>query len=329
MFDLEKEIKNWKKQLHKNPSFEEGYIEELESHLRDLTEDKIKKGVNEEKAFESSVLEIGNIKNINKEFSKAHLPNYNNNSWYSRLFSAALFLNYIKIALRNFNKNMGYSFINIGGLAIGITVVFFVALYINYETSFDKQFKDSNKIYRVVKDFVFEDGTIPDATTPPALAPALKNELPEVEATLKIMPGWGSKYLMSSGENKFYEENVLKADSNFFEIFNVEILSGDINKALEQEDAIIITESTAKKYFGDKNPVSQIIHIEVFDQKKDRVVKAVIKDFPETTHFSFDFLLPMHKTANDNWGWYNYYTYIKLKPGVSVESLDEKIQKII
>lgn len=329
MFDLEKGIKNWRKSLHKNKSFEDGYIEELESHFRDLIEEKIKKGRSEEEALNEAASKIGNLKSINKEYSKAYSPDYKmSNSWYRELFIPALFFNYIKIAIRGFNKNRGYSFINISGLAIGMAVIFFAALFINYETSFDKQFKDNDRVYRVVKDFVFEDGIIPDATTPPALTQALKNEIPEIETALKILPAWGAKYLMSYGENKFYEEKILQADSNFFEIFNAETISGNINNALEQNNAVIITESIAKKYFGSKNPISKTLHVEIGTKKTDRVIKAVIKDLPENTHFEFDFLIPIDKNTSNTWGRYNYYTYIKLKENVSAVSLDSKIQKV-
>lgn len=329
MFDLNKSIRKWKRSLNKQRFLEDGYKEELSSHFTDLINEGIKNRLSEEEAFKKAILKIGDLKEINTEYSKSDLTGFGKtNSWYGQLFISALILNYIKIAFRNFSKNKGYSFINTSGLAIGLTVVFFVALYINYETSFDKQFKDSDRIYRVVKDFVLEDGIVPDATTPPALAPALKSSLPEVDATLRIMPTWGSKYLISYGDKKFYEENVLKADSNFFEIFNADVVRGSINKALEKEDAVVITESVANKYFGDNDPVGKTVQVEISGNNKDKVVKAVIKDFPENTHFNFDFLIPMHKGIDNNWGWYNYYTYIKLNNNVYADSLDSKIQKI-
>src|SRR6187549_1153048 len=123
--------------------------------------------------------------------------------------------NYVTIAFRNLLKNKAISFINIFGLASGMACALLIILFINDELSFDRFNKDPERIFRVVKDFVNEDGSkLPDATTPPALAPAMQKEIPEIERTVRIFSNWGSKYLLKYGDKKFYEEGLYRVDSS-------------------------------------------------------------------------------------------------------------------
>ena len=281
MFDLNKAILKWKKGLRKNKSFEDGNVEELEIHLRDTIESELKLGVSAEEAFEKAVKNVGEIKEINKEYKKSHVYS-TEKSKFSQMWMPALFSSYFKIALRSLKKNKSYSIINIGGLAIGLAVCIFITLFIRYELSFDKHNKDKERIYRVVKDFVFDDGTLPDATRPPALAPALAREIPEIEEAIRRMPSWGSKLLFQYGEMSFYESSFLLTDSNFFSMFSVTPLKGNLDNALTGENNIVITESMAQKYFGSKNPIDEVLETERNGTKQNVIVKAVIKDFPRT-----------------------------------------------
>src|SRR5215470_10610596 len=115
--------------------------------------------------------------------------------------------NHLKITLRNLWKNKTFSFINIFGLATGIACSLLIFLFVQDELSYDRFHKDAVNIYRVVKDFVNDDGSrLPDATTPPALAPAMQQQIPEVERVTRIFPTWGFKYLVSYKEKRFLEE---------------------------------------------------------------------------------------------------------------------------
>jgi putative ABC transport system permease protein len=244
-----------------------------------------------------------------------------------------MFRNYLKIAIRNLGKHKTVSFINIFGLAIGITVCLLIGLFIQDELSYDRHHKDAGRIYRVVKDFVNDDGTkLPDATSPPAIAPALQKDLPEIEVTARLMPGWGGRFFMQAGEKRFVEENLCRADSSIFDVFTFHFLKGDPKTALAPTDAIVLTESTAKKYFGSDNAVGKVISFNNAPLK----VTAVIKDIPGNSHFTFDFMIPLRfrnntggfRDINSNWGWYNYYTYIKLKPGAAITAVDKKIREV-
>src|SRR5688572_3271449 len=242
--------------------------------------------------------------------------------------------NYIKIAWRNLLRYKGISLINILGLSIGITCCILVSLFIIDERSYDKYHTDAGRIYRVVKDFVNDDGSkLPDATTPPAIAPAIQKDIPEIETVVRLFPGWGGKFYVRNGEKRFIEENLYRADSSIFDVFTFHFLQGDPKTALKNPDAIILTESIAKKYFGNENPIGKTLEINTWGPKP---VTAIIKDMPENSHFRIELLMPLvfrnnngeRQDINSNWGWYNYYTYIKLKPGANIASVDKKIRDV-
>ena len=245
-----------------------------------------------------------------------------------------MFKSYFKIAVRNLMRHKGFSFINIAGLAIGMAACILVALFILDEISYDRYNKDANRIYRVVKDFVNDDGSkLPDATTPPAIGAAVQREIPEVEHMARLYPGWGNKFYVRNGEKKFIEENIYRADSSVFDVFSFSFLKGDPKTAMRAPNAIILTETAAKKYFGNEDPIGKTLDIDFWPPS---VVTAVIKDVPENSHFKFDLLAPLRFTdragkpidINTIWGWYNYYTYVKLKPGADEKVLDKKIRDV-
>jgi len=242
--------------------------------------------------------------------------------------------NYFKIAWRSLLKYKGFSLINIFGLSIGITCCVLVSLFIKDELSFDRYHKDADRIYRVVKDFVNDDGSrLPDATTPPAIGAAIQKDIPEIEYMVRFMPGWGGKFYVRNGEKKFIEENVYRADSSIFDVFSFTFLRGNPGTALKDIQSVVLTESMAKKYFGNEDPIGKTLEIDTWTP---RVVTAVIKDIPENSHFKFDFLCTLKYfdrnnqpiDINSRWGWYNFYTYIKIKPGANIASVDKKIRDV-
>jgi putative ABC transport system permease protein len=238
--------------------------------------------------------------------------------------------NYLKIAFRNLSKNRILSFINIFGLASGIACSLLIILFIKDELSFDKFNKNPERIYRVVKDFVNDDGSrLPDATTPPALAPAMQKDIPEIESTVRIFSNWGRKYLIKFGDKKFYEEGLYRADSSIFNVFNFKFIHGSATTAFSQLKSIVLTESSAKKYFGDDDPMNKILDI---DGMGPYLVSAVIKNVPSNSHFTFDFLISARTIGGPidaNWGFYNFYTYIKLKNKTNIASVEPKIKALV
>jgi len=237
--------------------------------------------------------------------------------------------NYFKIAFRNLMRHKGTSFINIFGLAVGMTCCLLIMLFVKDELSYDRFNKDAGNIYRIVKDFVNDDGTrLPDATTPPALAPAIQKEIPGIDHVTRVFPGWSNKFSMKYGNKIFLEERLFRVDSSFFDVFTFPFVKGDARTALEKINSIVLTESAAKKYFGDDDPVGKVIQS---GNLGDMMVTAVLKDVPGNSHFHFDFLISNRKFAGNidgDWGFYNFYTYIKLKEGTEITSVVPKIQAI-
>jgi len=237
--------------------------------------------------------------------------------------------NYIKIAIRNLWKNKGLSFINIFGLATGMACSLLIFLFVKDELSYDRFHNGSDRIYRVVKDFVNSDGTsLPDATTPPALAPAAQREIPGIEHVTRVFPNWGSNSLVTYQDKHLYTEKIYRADSSFFDVFNFPFIKGSSKHALQDVNSILITESAAKKYFGTEDPMGKVLKI---DQLGDMMVAGILKDIPGNSHFHFDMLVPIKKFGermNSNWGWYNFYTYIKLQPNTKIATVEEKIRAL-
>lgn len=236
---------------------------------------------------------------------------------------------YFKIAIRTFWKNKSFSSINITGLSIAMACFTIILLYVNNELSFDRYHKNAADIYRVVKDFVNDDGTrIPDATTPTALAPALRKDLPEVAYATRLLPAWGRKYLIQHGQKHFYETNLIQIDSSFFEVFDFPFVNGNKTNAFKDDQSILLTQTSAKKYFGNEDPVGKILRINI-NNGEDYTVTGVLKDVPQNSHFTFDFLIPFaagNRNGDNDWNGYNFYTYVLLKPNSNPNTFNKKLQ---
>src|SRR5882672_1044220 len=198
----------------------------------------------------------------------------------------------IAIAARHFIKNKRSSFINIVGLTTGLSGFICIMLFVEHELSFDKFHSRYADTYRVVKDFVNADGTsVPDATTPPALSKAFRTDLAEVETATRFTPPWGRLYLLQYEDQKFYETKLIRVDQEFFHVFDFKFVSGSRENALKQIHSIVMTESAAKKYFGNADPVGKTIRMNM-NGGTDYEVSGVLKDIPDNSHFTFDLLIP-------------------------------------
>jgi putative ABC transport system permease protein len=240
--------------------------------------------------------------------------------------------NYFKIGFRNLFRNKIFSCINIFGLAVGMACSLLIFLFVKDELSYDKFNKDAGNIYRVVKDFVNEDGSrVPDATTPPALAIAMQKEIPEVTCATRMFtnPDWGQNFLFKYNNKKFNEQKIFFVDSNFFNVFTFSFIKGNAQNVFKDVNSIVITESVAKKYFGNENPIGKTLQADQF--LGGLAVSGVIKDIPFNAHFDFDFAIPLNKLGGDkdiDWGWYEFYTYAKVKPHTNIATFTKKIQAI-
>lgn len=243
-----------------------------------------------------------------------------------------MFKNYFVIAWRNLWKNRVFSGINIIGLSAGMMCFIVIVLYVKNELSYDRFHKNSDRIYRVAKDFVNNDGSsIPDATTPPALTVALRNNIPEVAYATRFMPAWGRNFLIQNGDKKFYETELLRIDSSFFEVFDFPFTNGNKANAFKGDLSVILTERAAQKYFGNEDPVGKTVKIDL-NNGQHFVVTGVLKNPAQNAHFTFDFLVPFSSrsdsTFRNDWDRHAFYTYVLLKPNTNVASFTSKLQPL-
>jgi len=225
-----------------------------------------------------------------------------------------MFKNYLKIALRSLNKNRVYAFINILGLALGLMVTILVFMFVIDELSYDKHWSGYDRIYRSgIKANLM--GQVMDAPISPSpMSQAFRTEFTDVETAtrLEVM---NQESLMRHEQNKIYIENGVRVDSTFFKVFDYEFVMGNSETALNEENAIVLTEETAKKLFGDKNAFGEIVN---YDNQQDYIVKGIVKEPRGEGHFEFNMFLAQND-VEPIWMSNYVYTYVKLREGVDVE----------
>ena len=240
-----------------------------------------------------------------------------------------MFKNYFNVTVRNLIKHKFYSFINILGLTAGVSCFLMILLYVADEVSYDKYHQEADQIYRL--DFL---GTINGNTFNTCLssvpaAEALVNDYPEVKEAVRLRQR--SEYLVKKldGEQTFKEQRVVFADSNFFSFFGLPVVQGDPNSMLKGPDKVAISQSTAKKYFGENDPLGQTL---VFGNDYKYEVTGIFADIPRNTHFHFDFMLSMvslDESRNKIWMSFNFVTYLRLQEGTSPEVLESKFPALV
>ncbi|UCD37158.1 MAG: ABC transporter permease [Fidelibacterota bacterium] len=239
-----------------------------------------------------------------------------------------MFWSYVKIAVRNVVRQKLYSAINILGLAIGVAACITILLYVKNELSYDRYHSKADRIYRVAISATIGGNDFNLALSAPPVAAALLDEFPEVEAVTRI--GYVGGYpVIRYGDRVYSEELFTAADSTIFDVFDIPVIQGDPKTALTEPNGLVITETTAKRYFGDENPIGKMM---TSDKVNERIVTAVIEDFPQNSHFHYDFLLSFVTypfVESPNWLNNNLYTYIVLKEGASAEELEAKFPDMV
>ena len=241
-----------------------------------------------------------------------------------------MFINYFKVAFRNFSRQKIYSFINISGLALGMGLSVLIFLYIQTELSYDRFHNKADRIYRVAEESLQNGTTVSHANIFSIIAPNLVNEFPEILNSVRFEKN--PRVLISTNENKFIESRFFYADSSVFDIFSFPLIEGNPDTALNAPYSLIITEEKAKKYFGDKDPLDQTLNI---DNEHDYKITGVLKNIPSNSHIKFDFLAStstleaQDKNYGKIWGAMSAYTYILLAPGHSPQEVEKRFPEFI
>ncbi|WP_224998674.1 ABC transporter permease [Cesiribacter sp. SM1] len=239
--------------------------------------------------------------------------------------------NYLKIALRNTKRHKGYTFLNVAGLAIGIAACLFIAFFIKNELSYDNYHQDVERLYRVAIDIKASADNRVFAQTSGTLAPALKKDFSEVEAAARL---WKQdNKLVKYGEEKaFYENNFYLTDPEIFDVFTIPLIRGNAQTALNRPATLLIAEETARKYFGEEDPIGKTLRI----NERDYEVSGVMKSLPERSHLKLNLVTSFatieqeewYEDAVENWFATMFYTYIKVKEHVEISAFEKKVASI-
>ncbi|MEI9917475.1 MAG: ABC transporter permease [Bacteroidota bacterium] len=242
---------------------------------------------------------------------------------------------YLLVAWRNLLRNKLFSLINISGLAIGMTSVFLIYLYNTVEHSYDRNIPSVERIFRVPIGYYTKDNE-PErvsAENHPALGPALKDAFPEIEEYARINPSTHFvPAVVVTGESngksfEFNEGRVYYADASLIPMFGMQMVEGDASTSLADPFSMVLTESTAKKYFSNGSAIGKSVRVNNEEYK----VTGVVHDLPPNTHFNFELLLsyPERNFGMTIWNWSNFLTYVKVQPNTDLILLQSKIRSLL
>lgn len=236
-----------------------------------------------------------------------------------------MFRNYFVTAFRYLWKQKGFSIINLVGLSIGLCVCYFALTFVAFELSYDNYHEKSDRIFRLVTDVETPNGKDYLSTTA-TMAPAIKAAFPEVESAARIFLDY---LIVQKGQEQYGEEKIAYADSSVFSVFTFPLVSGNPRTVLKTPYSIVLSETAARRYFGDKNPLGNTLLI---NGKEPALVTGVMKDMPQNSHFRVDMLVSL-STLGEGW-MYNakrffFYTYLLLPEGYNPSKLTAKLPDFV
>ncbi len=294
--------------------------EDIEGDLREMFEREIGTTGNSRKArlqFSIRILRLfrpGIIKKIGQ-------PSLNRPS--------PMLKNYFITSVRSLLRSKGFSAINIVGLAVGFATFSLIAFYVYHELTFDRYHQKADRIFRIVENLRTENEELFQSTSSPPMGPRFLKDFPEVENYVRFQQ-WS--LLAQRNDISSYERDSYIADSTVFDVFSFKLVKGDKKTALREPFSIVITESMAKKYFGDEDPFGQTLKMD-YDNYK---VTGVMEDVPENSHFRFSNLISFstwsrnNKGPEDNaWFWNGFHTYVLLRDASSADKVRAKMKDFL
>lgn len=294
-------------------------VEEIEGDLHELFEERVLYAGEKKARFRYIVDVLSLIRPFAVKEKKSSYPK-------PSLFRRAMLKNNLKIAFRTFWKHKAFSFINVMGLSVGMSACLLIAMYVHFELTYDAFHKKADRIYRLATDLKTPSETLNFSISSWAFAPNIKNEFPEVEAFTRLAT---RNYLVRNGDLKFKEEKTVFADSTFYKVFDFKLIKGDPQTALKDQMSVVFTEKSARKYFGDDDPMGKTLLLG--DDGIPATVTGVMKDIPENSQIKGDIFVSMssytqrfNKGVDENWGDFGAITYLLLKPGTDPHKLSAK-----
>ena len=254
-----------------------------------------------------------------------------------------MFKNYFKIAIRNIRKHKGFSVINIAGLAIGMACCLLILLYVSDEISFDRHHEKGERIYRILSFSTIGGTTRRFASSPAALAPAVTESIPEIEAYSRMFNFGNAQF--SIEDRNFDIPEFYAVDEDFFNIFTHHFIAGDPKSALKDPNTLVLTEDTARMMFGDEEAFGQILSIGEGDQRQEYKITGVIDNVPKNSHFRFNLLLSLNSFRQDPSAqggghggatsfleeayFFQPYSYLLLSENAVIPELEKKIMSVV
>lgn len=236
--------------------------------------------------------------------------------------------NYLKIAWRNLLKRKAFSFINIMGLSVGMSVCFIIMLFVQKELSYDRFNEKADRMYRVIFKATINGGKISESVVMPPVAAALKNDYPEVEQTTRLRTDGRPK--VTYNNKSFKEGQLALVDSNFFDVFTIPFIEGDKKTALTEPNTVVLTKEFAHKYFGNEEPLGKLLTIN--NNTTPCKVTGMIDKVPANSHFHFDMFVSMASlpdSRESTWLASDFFTYIVLRKGYDYKRLEAKFPAMV
>jgi len=241
------------------------------------------------------------------------------------LWSTVMFKNYLVFTSRLIKRDKFHYFLNFLGLSTGIACCIITMLFLRNELTYDQHHTNADRIYRISSNYVTSGKPLLYANTSPALGPRLKEEYPEIEDFVRVLPL--PELLFRQGDRRLYQERIVFADASILKVFTHPLLQGDVETCLENPNTIVLTETLARRYFGDENPMGKVIQVENQD---DLTVTGVIKNPPRNSHVPIKGIISYSSWGMDqlalNVSMYepSVYTYVLLPEQYNLATFYEK-----
>ncbi|RNC79292.1 MAG: ABC transporter permease [Balneola sp.] len=242
-----------------------------------------------------------------------------------------MFKNYLKIAWRNLLRNKSYAFLNIFGLAVGLTCFILITIYVSHEWSYDKFHTNYDNLYRVTESMVVDDGTETYASTYAALAPSLDFYFEEIDAITHIYPNSG--LIVGPDNQKYQEDGIMIVDSAFFDMFSFTLLRGNSTEVLNKPASMVITPIIAAKFFGESDPIGRTLSFKDARNTIDFEITGVVEAPPSNSHIQFNYLISYESLQTMRPWEYNsqyyppMYTYALVSSSEKVESIEARLDE--
>ncbi|MFC2158311.1 ABC transporter permease [Acidobacteriota bacterium] len=244
-------------------------------------------------------------------------------------WSFSMFRNYFKVALRNLKRQKAYSLISISGLALGMAAFLLISVWVLFEFGYDRFHENGPSIYRINEKRVFADNTEYGFRTPGPLADVIKEKYSEVREAVRV--SWTGERVIRFEDKVYYENGIMTVDPAFFRIFSFPFESGEKDSVFDGLFSIVVSEDIARKYFGNENPIGQVLSL---DNRFDFTVTGVMKNVPENSTMLFDMAVPFEIVKRlgwdtEAWDFSVATTYLHLDESVDVRVFEKKIFGIV